>query len=67
VTKFLGRLSSKRIAHLFGSPQDFKKTIDEEFYSLVDALSARLTKEQMLEMPEDKRVAFVRGLVHELI
>jgi predicted kinase len=67
VTKFLGRLSSKRIAHLFGSPKDFKKTIDEEFYALVDALSARLTKEQMLEMPEDKRVAFVRGLVHELI
>jgi len=67
VTKFLGRLSSKRIAHMFSSPQDFKKTVDEEFYPLVDALTARLTKEEMLQMDDSARVPFVRDLVHELI
>lgn len=67
VTKFLGRLSDKRISHMFDSPKDFKKTVDEEFYPLVDALTARLTKAQLREMPKDDRVVFVRDLVHELI
>lgn len=67
VTKFLGRLSTKRIAHMFGSPQDFKKTLDEEFFPLVDALTERLTREQMMALSDTDRVAMVRGIVHELI
>lgn len=67
VTKFLGRLSDKRISHMFDSPANFKETVDEEFYPLVDALTQRLTKAKMLEMDNDAKVLFVRNLVHELI
>lgn len=66
-TKFLGRMSASKASHMFKNPQDFKKTVDEEFYPLVDLLVARFTKEQLLAMPEDERVAMVRGLVLELV
>lgn len=67
VTKFLGRLSDKRISHMFDSPNHFKETVDEEFYPLVNALVARSTKEGLQAMAQDARVSLVRGLVHELI
>lgn len=66
-TKFLGRMSASKAAHLFKNPKDFKKTVDEEFYPLVDLLVERFTKEQLLAMPEEERVAMVRGLVLEMV
>lgn len=65
-TKFLGRLSQARIKHLFGSPKDFKKTIDEEFYVIVDAIVERSTVEAFLNLEDVNRVVFVRELINQL-
>ena len=62
-TKFLGRLSQKRIAHLYGNPLDFKKTIDEEFYPLVDLLVEKVEKTKFLSMTNEERVPLVRELI----
>lgn len=67
VTKFLGRLSAGRVGHMFGNPSNFKQSIDEEFFVLVDELTSRFTKEEFLAMDDLTRVPFVRGLVHELL
>lgn len=62
-TKFLGRLSGSRIKHMYGNPANFKQTVDEEFYGLVDALVARTPQDELLAMADVERVALVRGLV----
>lgn len=67
VTKFLGRLSANRIGHLFGNPENFKQTIDEEFFVLVDELTRRVTKAEFLGMDENTRTPLIRKMVHELI
>lgn len=66
VTKFMGRLSSKKIKHMYGNPMQFKQTIDEEFYGLVDILTQRISKDEMLELSDLERVAIVRKLVEEM-
>ena len=65
-TKFLGRLSKNKIAHLYGNPKDFKKTVDEEFYPVVDALTAALDHGTFLAMSDDARVPFVRDLIENM-
>ncbi len=67
VTKFLGRLSASRTAHLFGNPKHFRQTLDEEFYPLVDALTTRHTREAFAALSDAERVVLVRKLVTELI
>lgn len=66
-TKFLGRLSKSRVAHLYGNPANFKQTIDEEFYAIVDALVAQVPKEQFLELSDDARVPLVRRLIDQMM
>ncbi len=66
-TKFLGRLSKSRVAHLYGNPANFKQTIDEEFYPIVDALVAQVPKDQFLELSDDARVPLVRRLIDEMM
>lgn len=63
VTKFLGRLSDNKAAHLYGHPSDFKKTVDEEFYPLVDALVQAVPFAEFKSMPDEVRVAKVRELL----
>ncbi len=65
-TKFLGRLSTKRIAHLYGNPGNFKQTVDEEFYPLVDALVKATDLESFQAMTQEDRVQFVRELIDTL-
>jgi predicted kinase len=65
-TKFLGRLSKARTKHLFGNPADFKKTVDEEFYVVVDSLVSRYTQDEFLNLTDDERVAEVRQLINRL-
>lgn len=65
-TKFLGRLSSKRIAHLYGNPSDFKKTVDEEFFVLVDLIPKSVDRESFLTMSQEARVSFVRDLIDQV-
>jgi predicted kinase len=63
-TKFLGRLSASRIKHLFSNPKDFKKTVDEEFYGLVDSVVSTQSVEDFLALPDETRVAVIRDLIN---
>jgi predicted kinase len=65
-TKFLGRLSSGRIKHMFANARDFKKTMDEEFFILVDTIVETYSLEQFLEYNDDARVAEVRKLINQM-
>jgi predicted kinase len=65
-TKFLGRLSQGKIKHLFANPRDFKKTMDEEFYVVIDQLVARYTLEQFLGFSEEERVPEMRNLINSM-
>lgn len=62
--KFLGRLSQGKIKHLFANPRDFKKTMDEEFYVVIDKLVANYSLEQFLAFTDDERVAEMRNLIN---
>lgn len=66
-TKFVGRLSSNKIAHMFAAPENFKQCVDEEFYPLVDLLTQQFTKAQFEALPQDERVAVVRGIINNMI
>ena len=63
VSKFLARLSENRIRHMFGNPGNFKQTVDEEFYGLVDEVTLRYTQEAFLALGEAGRLNVVRRLV----
>lgn len=65
-TKFLGRLSNNKIAHMFGNPKNFKTTVDEEFYPIVDKLVDTLSREVFAEMSDEDRVTLVRSLIDQL-
>lgn len=62
-TKFLGRLSDAKIGHMYGNPKDFKKTIDEEFYPIVDKLVETCDRKTFAAMSDDDRVPLVRQLI----
>lgn len=62
-TKFLARLSDNRIKHLFSNPKDFKKTMDEEFYDLVDAIVRNYSIGDFMAFTDDARVIEVRRLI----
>lgn len=64
-TKFLGRLSAGRIKHMYANKEQFKQTVDEEFYGLVDMLVSRYDKEQFLGVPDTQKVQAVRQLIDE--
>lgn len=66
-TKFLGRLSSSKINHMFGNPNSFKQTLDEEFYQLVDLITTRFDKRALLEMSHNERILIVRNLLQDLL
>lgn len=65
-TKFLGRLSLGKTKHMFGNPNDFKKTIDEEFYVIVDSILKNYSVESFTEMTDETRVSAVRNLINEM-
>lgn len=66
VNKFLGRMGVKKITHMYASPNDFKKTVDEEFYPLVDRLVAKVPRDDFAVMSNESRVKVVRELLNEL-
>ncbi|MDO9179348.1 MAG: RNA ligase [Agitococcus sp.] len=65
-TKFLGRMSMGKAKHMYGNPADFKKTIDEEFYVIVDAILKNYTVDTFTEMADETRVAAVRDLINAM-
>lgn len=67
VTKFMGRLSSGNIRHMYAKPQSFRQKLDEEFYPLVDLLIEQVSEDELLGMTDVERVALVRQLVTEML
>lgn len=65
-TKFLGRLSDGKIGHMYGNPKDFKKTVDEEFYPIVDKLVETCDRPTFAAMSDEERVPLVRRLIDQL-
>lgn len=65
--KFLGRLSAGRIKHLFSNPADFKKTVDEEFYMVVDTILQRFSLQEFLDFEDSERVTHVRALINSML
>ena len=64
VTKFVGRMATKKVEMMFKSPEKFKEAhMEEEFYSLVDAIVKNTDEPTFSNMLQPDRVAFVRDLV----
>jgi len=65
VTKFVGRMGKKMVAMMFNHPEQFKEEkVDEEFYPIVDKIISTISENDFNEMPQDKRVLFVREIVN---
>lgn len=60
--KFFSNLPKNRILHMFKNPKDFKKTIEEEYFEVVDALTSTYTVETFQSMSQEERVAEVSKL-----
>ena len=66
VTKFVGRMSPKRVEMMFSKPETFKEqNMEEEFYPIVDKIVKVTTKDVFLAMEQPERVSFVRSLIVE--
>ena len=64
VTKFVGRMAPKKVEMMFKAPEKFKElNMEEEFYSLVDAIVKNTDETSFNAMLHPERVSFVRDLV----
>lgn len=66
VTKFLGRLSDKKVRAMYAYPKGFKQQIDEEFYPLVDHLVANIPEQVFFEMSDEARVPMIREVINSM-
>lgn len=62
-TKFCSRLSTGKVAHMYANPENFKRDVDEEFYYLVDRLTAEVPKTQFLAMEEQARMDLIATIL----
>jgi len=53
--KFFMRVSKKRLERVFENKNEVKKTIDEEYYPLLDYITSNYTKEQWNLLQEQER------------
>ena len=58
-TKFLARMKKEKFLEKIENPQELKKTIDEEFYDLIDFLHQK--RYEVAELDEQKRIELVRN------
>ncbi len=66
VTKFVGRMGKNMVKMMFNHSEQFKEDkVEEEFYPIVDKIVAKISENDFNEMPQDKRVLFVREIVNE--
>lgn len=66
VTKFVGRMGKNMVKMMFNHSEQFKEEkVDEEFYPIVDKIIAKISENDFNEMPQDKRILFVREIVNE--
>lgn len=67
LTKFIGRLNTKKIEIMFSKPEIFKKDhVDEEFYPIVDRIIKEKTKEDFEIMAPTEKMEYVRSVVNSL-
>lgn len=64
VTKFLSRITPKKIESLYKDHKAFRQTIDEEYYSLTEHIVHTYPKEQFLKMTEIERVKLIQDFIH---
>lgn len=64
--KFLSRLSDNKIKHMYNNPDNFKKSIEEEGFVLVDYILNRYTKEEFLEFDDEKRKEAVKKAISDI-
>ena len=62
--KFLMRMGAKKVELLYNDPQ-FKTTIDEEYYDLVDYIKENYSKETFLGMTDQQRKAGIEAFWEE--
>ncbi len=60
-TKFLARMGLKKIEQMYKDVNAFKHIIDEEFYAVVDYITANFSKETWIEFKEVDRRDIVQG------
>ena len=66
VTKFVGRMGKNMVKMMFNHSEQFKEQkVDEEFYPIVDKITAKKTDSEFSEMEQLDRVNFVREIVNE--
>ena len=67
VTKFVGRMGSKMISHMYKNTNHFKEnSIDEEFYPIVDEIVNNVNQDTFSNMLQEDRVTFVRNIVNKV-
>jgi hypothetical protein len=64
MTKFFGRISDNRFNNMLQNPTSAKKTIDEEFYDVIDYLAEH--KDKFLSLDRPNRIKFVRDFIETL-
>lgn len=65
VTKFLSRITPKKIESLYKDHKAFRQTIDEEYYSLTEHIVHNIPKEVFLTMKELDRVKMIQDFIHQ--
>lgn len=63
VSKFIGRLRDGKLKLLFANPKLFKADIDEEYYKLVDMLTAQFTYDSFTALDETQRVRVIGDML----
>lgn len=64
--KFLGRMGVNNITMMYENTDVFKDKVEEEFFELVDVLISKYSKDELLEMDNDKKVDIVKQLIEHL-
>jgi hypothetical protein len=58
ITKFLGRIKGDKLASMMHNIEQFKRSIDEEYYDLVDHIANHL--DQFKTWDHQMRIQFIR-------
>ena len=65
VTKFLSRITSKKVESLYKDHKAFRQTIDEEYYSLTEHIVNNYPKDVFLNMTEIERVVMIQDFINK--
>lgn len=59
--KFLMRMSNKNVATMFLDPDTYKKTIDEEFYGIVDSIVEDFIPDRWCDLSDQERKCYIEN------